>query len=134
MTNIELKYIDNHLAVACSVFTPKTYESECIKELIELSLTNEFKRQYNYAIYTDDFQVASNMFIPQFHMYYLNTEKKDVILLDNKLLSLPHVFNHHNYYTYNDEELLAELSEKYPDIKFKNIKSIKEINNVSTDE
>ena len=134
MPNIELKYIDNHLAIACSAFTPKTYESDCVKELLELSLKDEFKRKYNYAIYTDEFQVPSNMFIPQFHLYYLNTEKKDVILLDEELIDLPEVYDHHNFYTYNNETLLGKLKEKYPKITFTNIKSIKELENVPANE
>lgn len=134
MAVIKLKYIDNHLAIACSAFSAKTYESECIKELIELSITDEFKRKYNYAIYTDDFQVPDNIFVPTFHLYYLNSDKKDVVLLDEKLIDIPGIYSHHNFYTYKDDELLKQFQEKYSNITFTNIQSIKELNHVSKDE
>jgi hypothetical protein len=134
MTVIQLQYINNHLAIACSEFNNKTYESDCIKELIELSLQDDFKYKYNYAIYTDTFLVPQNIFVPSFHLYYLTTERKDVIILDDNLLEIPSVYNHHNFYTYNDEELLKKLQEKHPTLTFKNINSIKDINNVQTNE
>lgn len=134
MAILKVHYIENHLGIACSVFNAKTYESACFKELLELALTNDFKQKYNYAIYTDDFQVPMNIFVPNFHLYYLNTDKKDVILLDEKLIDLPEVYDHHNFYTYDNEKLLEQLENKYHKLTFKNIKSIKEINNVSEDE
>jgi len=134
MAVIKIKYIDNHLGVACSVFDNKTYESPCVKELIKLSLDDKFKTKYNYAIYTDDFQVPVNLFIPNFHLNYLNTEKKDIVILDEKLLEIPAVYDHHNYYTYDNEELLEKLEDKYHKLTFTNIKSLEEIKNVSTDE
>lgn len=134
MAVLQLQYINTHLAIGCSEFNQKTYESDCVKELIELALTNEFKQKHNYAIYTDDFQVPKNIFVPHFHLYYLNTEKKDVILLDEKLIEIPEIYNHHNFYVYNDKELLEKFEEKYHKLTFKNITSIKEISNVSADE
>ena len=134
MTVINLQYIDNHLALAFSKFTPKSYESECFKELLELASTKEFNKKYNYAIYTDEFQVPNNIFVPTFHLYYLTAEKKDVILLDEGLLEIPSVYNHHNFYVYKDEKLLKKLQDKHPTLTFKNINSIKDIDNVQTDE
>lgn len=134
MATVKVQYINNHLAIACSVFDQKTYESPCLKELLELTLDDKFKRAYNYAIYTDDFQVPVNIFVPNFHLYYLNTETKDVVLLDEKLLEIPAVYDHHNYYTYNNEEFLEKLEDKYHKLNFTNVKSLKEIENVSTDE
>lgn len=134
MAVMQIKYIDNHLAVACSEFTSKTYDTDCVKELIQLALNNEFKQKYNYAIYTDNFNVPKNIFVPFFHLYYLNTEKKDVILLDEKLIDIPEIYSHHNFYTYNDQKLLEKFEDKYHKLTFKNIKSIKEIGDVPTNE
>ena len=47
MAVIKIKYIDNHLGVACSVFDNKTYESPCVKELIKLSVDDKFKKSKN---------------------------------------------------------------------------------------
>jgi hypothetical protein len=132
LPNITTPYITNHLGIACSVFGAPSYESECFKELIELMLDDNFKQTFNYAIYCDDFIVKPNIFVPRFHTYYLNSETKDVIIMDEHLIDLPTIYNHHRYYIYNNQELFDKFVDKYKDIK--HIKSIKDIVNVSTNE
>ena len=124
------EYISNHLAVACTRFDQSVYDGECFKELMQLAMTTDFQKNFNYAIYCDDVQVKANVFIPQFHTYFLVSDTKDVILLDKGLIDIPEVYNHHRYYIYNNEELFEECKAKGYNVT--NIKSIKDIFNVQT--
>lgn len=126
------KYISNHLGIAFSKFDKSGYESSCFKELLQSMIEDDFKQSFNYAIYCDDFFVSSNMFVPKFHTYYLNSDIKDVIIMDEGLIDLPEIYNHHRYYIYDNQELFDKFTEKYNNIK--HIKSIKDITNVSTNE
>jgi hypothetical protein len=130
--NINQPYISKHLGIACSVFSQNTYDTKCFQELISLMLDDNFQRNFTYAIYCDDFLVKSNLFIPRFHTYYLNSETKDIIIMDEHLIDLPEIYNHHKYYIYDNQKLLAQFEEKYANIK--SIKSIKDIYHVSTNE
>lgn len=133
-SQLKIKYLDNHLAFVCGVFDQTKYESEPIKELISLIFDNDFKKSYNYAIYTDDYIVKQNIFAPRFHTYYLNSDAKDVILLDDKLIDIPSIYGHHRYYIYNNPELYEKYTQANPDIVFTQIKSLKDINNVSSND
>lgn len=133
-STLKIGYTVNNLALTCSVFDAEMYQSKCFQELLELMKSDEFLFDYNYAIYTDSYIVAENAFTPYFHTYYLNSDKKDVILLDEKMIDLPEVYDHHNFYIYDNEELLKIYKEKYPNLEIKNIKSLKEIDNVPKDE
>lgn len=126
------KYISNHLAIACSAFSQMSYESKCFQELVSLILDDEFKKNFNYAIYCDDFMVKSNIFLPRFHTYYLNSDTKDVVLMDEQLIDLPQIYDHHRYYIYDDKKLFDKFEAKHNNIK--HIKSLKEIVNVPTNE
>lgn len=129
----EAKYYHTQLGIACSAFTSETYNSDCFKELLEIMLTDsdQFKKTYSYAIYSDMFQVPHNLFVPRFHTYYLNSDKKHVILLDEGMIDLPLVYNHHEYYIYDNKELFDKFEEKYDNVS--HISSIKEITKESED-
>ena len=128
----QYEYVSRHLALACSKFNQTHYDSACFKELLMLSLNNDFKKEFNYAIYCDEIQVKHNVFIPQFNTYYLVSDAKDVIIMDEGLIDLPQIYPHHKYYIYDNLELFQQFKEKYDDIK--NIKSIKDILNVPANE
>jgi len=130
--NVSKPYISKSLGIACSVFSSDSYESKCFKELLQLMMDDDFKKSFNYAIYCDDFMVKANMFMPRFHIYYLNSETKDIIIMDEHLIDLPQVYNHHRYYIYDNQELFEKFEEKYDNVA--HIKSIKDIDNVSTNE
>jgi hypothetical protein len=125
-------YISNHLAVAYSVFSTSSYSEPCFKELSQLVLDDKFNKTFTYAIYCDDFIVKENIFVPRFHTYYLNSETKDVIIMDEHLIDLPEIYNHHKYYIYNNEELLNKFVEKH--INVQHVNSIKDIINVRTND
>lgn len=122
---IQKPYISQHLAVAFSKFSNESYETKCFKELLKLILDDSFKKNFNYAIYCDDFTVKMNIFIPRFHTYYLNSETKDVIIMDDHLIDLPQIYDHHRYYVYDDKKLFDKFNGKHKNIK--HIKSIKDI-------
>jgi len=121
-----------HLAVACSIFSHETYELECLKEIVSLSLDNDFANKFTHAIYCDEMQIRENIFMPRFHTYYLNSDAKHVIILDEQMIDLPETYTHHKYYVYANDELFKKLSKSCKNIK--NIQSIKEIINVSANE
>lgn len=129
----EAKYYHTQLAIACSSFNAEHYKSDCFKELLEVMLTDDdqFKTTHSYAIYSDNFHIEHNLFVPRFHTYYLNSDKKHVILLDEGMLDLPAVYNHHEYYVYDNKELFGKFEEKYDNVS--HIHSIKEITKDSED-
>ena len=124
---LKMTYAVNHLALACSTFDADMYQSPCFKELVQLMTDNEFKAEYTYAIFSDTYLVSENAFVPNFHLYYLNSSKKDVILLDNKVIDIPKIYSHHNFYIYDNEDLLKLYRSEYPDLPLVHIKSLKEI-------
>jgi D-hexose-6-phosphate mutarotase len=134
MTNnrAEHPHISNHLAFACSRFHQSHYDSKCFKELLSLSMNSGFQQTFNYAIYCDEMQVKHNIFIPQFHTYYLVGDAKDVIVMDEGLIDLPAVYPHHKYYIYDNKELFEKFKEKYNDIV--HINEIKDILHVQANE
>jgi hypothetical protein len=127
MTTTEAKYYHTQLAIACTSFNAERYNEDCFKEFLEVMLTDDdqFRKTYSYSIYSDTFSVPHNLFVPRFHTYYLNSDKKHVIILDAGMIDLPMVYNHHEYYIYNDKELFAKFEEKYDNVT--HIHSIKEI-------
>jgi hypothetical protein len=130
--NVQKPYISQHLGIACSTFSQNDYESKCFQELVELMLDDNFKKFFTYAIYCDDFLIQSNLFIPRFHTYYLHSDTKDIIVMDENMIDLPQIYNHHHYYIYNNQKLFEKFEEKYDNIK--HIQSIKDIYHVSTNE
>jgi len=124
---LKMNYAVNHLALAFATFNAKAYQDPCFKELIELMTDKDFNSKYTYAIFTDTYDVSDNAFVPYFHLYYLNSSKKDVILLDDQVIDLPKIYSHHKYYIYNNEELLKLFRSEYPDLPLSHIKSLKEI-------
>lgn len=136
MTNIlEQKtksYISLSLGMAFSTFDEQAYDSECFKEILQLILDDDFKNKFNYAIYCDNLRSSHNVFVPAFHIYYLNSDTKHIIILDEKLIDLPDIYNHHKYYIYNNKELLEIFKEKYNNIT--HITSIKDLFNVPANE
>lgn len=132
LTNTKPEHISLHLGIACSVFSQDTYETACFQELVSLMLDDDFKRNVVYAIYCDEMIVKENIFVPKFHTYYLHSDTKDVVILDEKLIDLPKVYNHHRYYIYGNKKLLEKFEEQYDNITY--IESLRDIINVPTNE
>lgn len=129
----KVEYISNNLGLAFGSFNLDSYNSTCFQELLSIVTDKESKPDFNYAIYTDNLQVNSNLFLPVFHIYYLNSDPKDIIIMDKLAIDVPQAYSHHRYYVYNNQELFDELIEKYPD-KITHIQSIKDIYNVPATE
>jgi len=126
-------YINNHIGLACSVFNGESYKTQCFQELLSLMSEEEFRSTFNYGIYTDDLQVNTNLFLPVFHVYYLNSDSKGIVIMDEKMIDLPSIYDHHKYYVHNNQELYDKLQEKYPN-KIIHITSIKDMANVPANE
>lgn len=131
---VQIPIISNDIAIACSHLNQKMYENPCFQELLNLIKDEEFNRNYNYAIYTDEMSVKENLFIPRFHTYYLQSKTKDVILLDKESLTIAEVYGHHRFYIYNNKQLLDTFKRYYENINITHIQSIKDINNVPESE
>ena len=114
----EAQYFHHQIGIACSIFDHTKYETDCFKELLNTMLEDDkFKLRFSYAIYSDQFHIPNNIFVPRFHIYFLNSDTKHVILLDEGMLDLPNVYNHHKYYIYNDKELFSKFEEKYDNVQ-----------------
>lgn len=120
-----------HIALLYKSFTKENYEHSSFKEILDLIEDNAFNLNYNYSIYADYHEVQEHIFLPIFHTYYLNSEKKNVIILSNKMYDIPELYPYHNYYLYGDKETTKEdyelLTKAHPNIKFTQINSIKEM-------
>ena len=131
----KVAYPDINIGLAYSAFTQQSYQSAPFQQLLVMASDGDFGKRVNYSIYTDTLQVAQNMFLPSFHTYYLNSETKDVILMDEYLLELPEIYDHHRYYVFSDnKEAVKKFTDKYGD-KIKVISSLQEvIDNVPANE
>jgi len=111
-----------HIALAFSSFTNDQYKDIAYKELIDNISDNSFNLQYTYGIYTDHFMVKENIFLPIFHIYYLNSSKKSVILRQEECYDLPIIYPHHDYYIYNESNNHEQICD--------NLKQISGISNI----
>jgi len=121
----------NHIALAYDTFEPLCLEHEAIKEILSLIKDDNFNMNFTYAIYTDQSFVKENLFLPIFHTYYLNSDKKSVLLLSPETYDMPSIYPHHSYFIYGDKEKTQkdfnELQNAYPKIELKQISSLKEL-------
>lgn len=134
-TTVQIPLVANDIALVCHMLNQEVYESPCVQEVVSLIYDEDFNREYNYAIYTDEMPFKENIFMPRFHTYYLQSKTKDVILLDEQSLPVVEVYSHHRFYIYNNKNLLEKYNEQYENKdNIKHIKSIKDINNVQESE
>jgi hypothetical protein len=121
-----MKYQDslkkiNEIALYYSIVDEKIYIDNKFLGLIEL-INNE--KNINYALYTDNFLLKNNLFIPNFHTIYLGVGYHKVILDRTEDLWLLDTFKNNQYYF-----LLCEGAIE-PDIKEKEIIKINKVEEV----
>ena len=97
------------------------------------SNTDEFNGLFNYAIYSDSSSVKENILIPMFHTYYLGSDVKEVIILQEQMYSIIEVYQYHKYYLYGKktelEDSINKIKDVLPSASVTVIESIKEIYN-----
>lgn len=132
MSPVQRPNYRNHIALAYDTFHHEIIQNdEALKDLLSLSKENNFNLNFTYAIYTDQSFIPSNLFLPVFHIHYLNSDLKYVILRSSSLYDLPMVYKHHKYLLYGDKNKTLQdfelLKKNYPETQFQQISSIKEL-------
>ena len=133
MLNVSRPNKKRHLALLYSSFGLEQLEDPCFKELMVESNTDEFNSLFNYAIYSDTSSVKENILIPMFHTYYLGSDVKEVIILEEQMYSIIEVYKYHKYYLYGKktelEDSINKIKDVLPSASVTVIESIKEIYN-----
>jgi len=121
----------NNIALLYSEFNKTNYEDSAFKEIIDLLNDKIISLDFNYAIYCDTHFVKEHIFLPIFHTYYLNCDKKHVVILSPEMYEIIELYPFHSYYLYGDKEKTKEdyetLKETYKNVSIKQITNIKEI-------
>lgn len=120
--------LKTHIALYYSNYIDSSIlNSDCIKELLMFSGSFDFAMNFTYAIYADHSMVKDNMMIPIFHSYYLNSDPKMVVLMDNNALDILELYPYHNFYIYQNAETYQLFKTKFPNHRIQLINSIKEL-------
>ncbi len=108
-----------HIGFLVETLDKKCLELEAVKQILEKTEDYDFMLNFTYSFYTDYNMMTEQLPLPVFHTYYLNTDKKSVVLMDNKLLNICDIYDYHDYYSF----------EKYDEMpsSVKLIKSLQEI-------
>jgi hypothetical protein len=102
----------------------KIFSNKKFSQLISLIEKN---KDINYALYTDNFLLKNNIFIPNFHTIYLSYGNHNVIIDEIKDLWLIETFKNNKYYFLIKEDLQHSDLENIKITKITNISEI--INN-----
>lgn len=96
----------NEIALYYKIVDEKIYKDNRFKSLMEL-VNNE--TNINYALYTDNFLLKNNLFIPNFHTIYLAVGNHKVIIDKIEDLWLVDTFKNNEYYFLLQESAVPEI-------------------------
>jgi hypothetical protein len=107
----------NELALYYNIVDEKIYKDGRFLSLMEV--VN--KKNINYALYTDNFLLKNNLFIPNFHTIYLGVGSHKVILDRIEDLWLVDTFKNNEYYFLLYQNSIEKEIENTKIIKINNI-------------
>jgi len=94
-----------HIGFLVETLDKQCLELKAVQQILEKIEDHKFMLNFTYAFYTDYNLMPEQILLPVFHTYYLNTDKKNIVLLDDKLLNVCNIYDYHSYYSFdkNDE-------------------------------